>query len=171
MRIPIFEQITLQLPELENLETLQDALAQAHPGQVPCYIGLWQTPPSRHEELARNIVEAMKRLGVGPLFPYPLYLVSEHLKDFDALPVVRTVETLPQHFFKKVKRLKNKELALLHKAVPQAQKLLNLDCNTKLARLQGLLRSNRALYDLSRELHFYEKLLERIEAQEKRPRE
>ncbi len=168
MRIPIFEQITLQLSELENLEILQDTLAQSRPGQVPCYIGLWQTPSNRHEELARNVLLALKRLGVGPLFPYPLYIISDQLKDFDELPVVPTVEALPQHFFKKVKRLKNKELALLHKAHPQAQKLVNLDCNNKLAQLQSILKQNRPLYDLSRQLHFYETLLEKIEAKEKK---
>jgi hypothetical protein len=110
MRIPIYQELILRnecLTELINIVEVNKV------GHVPCYFLTHLISDNKLTQVLVELENALQQIGVSPRFPYPIYIISEHLDDHKFFPTARSVEDLPKHFFKKVKRPGVKESQIL----------------------------------------------------------
>jgi hypothetical protein len=156
MRIPIYEELIL---EQFTLEYLRKKLSNSKVGLVPMYTSFHVLSEKERPTAAMNIEQIMIELEIHPKFPYPFYIISETPIRSIGISVFSNVESLPSHFFKKAKRLKNKELALLNKTTLLAEKVINNDLFKKDEDLNEGYIGQKKLYRKSKELHFYEQVL------------
>lgn len=164
MRIPIYEELIL---DEYSTEYLTNKLSKSKVGQVPMYVSFHDISPKERPTAAMNIEFVMKQLNIHPNYPYPFYIISETPLRSIIISVFDVVESLPSHYFKRAKRLKNKELALLNKSTLLAEKVINNDLYDKVEALKEGYEGQRLLYQRSKELSFYEKVLVDLEIQEK----
>ncbi len=156
MKLPIFEIITI----LDfSTEAIVKQISLHKLGQTPLAFDLRNISPANHLEAAQNIADQLHDFGVRAYFPYPLFVISRHLNDFNEIPVVKNKTQLPSHFVKRSKRLKNKEASLMNKVQLLSEKIENYNATKKLEELKKIMKSNKKLYDLSKELNFYQTLL------------
>lgn len=95
MKIPIFEEISLEDLNAEQLKILASA---SKIGRVPCYINLSQLKKDNVNEIIINLEQLLLENNLHPAFPYPLYLIT--LYDPNSfIPWVRSVRDLPGIFF------------------------------------------------------------------------
>lgn len=156
-KIPILEIINI---EKNSASHIAKQLSLLKFGTNPYAFHLKNIPPEEHFEVAQNISSNLQTLGVRSYFPYPILLISEHLKEFDELPIVKNENSLPKHFLQKGKKLKNKEASLMNKVQLLSLKIENYNGEQKLEDLKKIMSHNRTLYNLSKELHFYQCILE-----------
>ena len=154
MKIPIFEEILLNELSKEKIRIL---ISDSRIGKVPCYINLSNFKKSDIEELVMNLEQLILEKNLHPLFPYPLYIVT----DFNLntiIPKTRTVKDLPDHYFKKVKRPNNKELQLLNKLSIKVDKIKNLELYKVISNFRHTAVMQKKLYNETKELYFLENL-------------
>lgn len=164
MRIPIFEEILVTDFEIENLIALFRKKKVARP---PMYIGLYNFSYTETMDKIQNISLALKALDMHPYFPYPFYVITKFKILDSPVPVATNVEELPQNYFKKIKRLKTKELNLLNKGSMVAEKVANSDIYRKIRDLQNSLKGQKQLFLISKETHFYNTVLDKISKAQK----
>jgi hypothetical protein len=164
MRIPIYEELIL---DDYSEEYLRGALSKSKIGQVPMYTSFHNISAKERPTAAMNIELIMKELNIHPNYPYPFYIISETPLRSIIISVFDVVESLPSHYFKRAKRLKNKELALLNKTTLLAEKVINNDLYEKVNDLKEGYEGQKLLYRKSKELSFYEDVLNDLERQEK----
>lgn len=157
MKLPIIEIVVIK--DFSAAEVCKQ-LSLMKFGQTPFAFDLINIPTGNHLEAAQNISDQLHFLGIKSYFPYPIIIISSHLKDFDELPTVKKEAHLPSHFQQKGKRLKNKEASLMHKVELLSEKIENYNADQKLEELKKYMKSNKKLYDLSKELNFYQIILE-----------
>jgi hypothetical protein len=157
MKIPIFEEILLSDMTVDKLKMV---VLDSRIGKVPCYINLSNLTNLKKEEresLVLNLEQIILENNLHPLFPYPLYIVSD-LPIRSIIPSVKAVKELPEHYFKKVKRPNNKELQLLNKLSLKVDKIKNLELYKIINEFKGSTTSQRQLYNETKELYFLEVL-------------
>ncbi|WP_127715891.1 hypothetical protein [Halobacteriovorax sp. HLS] len=163
MRIPIYEELILNQ---YNVEYLREELGKSKLGLIPMYTSLHLISDKERPTAAMNIEQVLKELEIHPRYPYPFYIISETPIRSISITVVEHVQNLPLHYFKKAKRLKNKELALLNKATLLAEKVVNNDLYQKEIDLKEGYTHQVLLYRKSKELNFYENVLEELDQKE-----
>ena len=154
MKIPIFEEILLSEMSPEKLRLI---VSDSRIGKVPCYLNLTSLKKEEMEKLILNLEQIVLENNLHPLFPYPLYIVSS-IPAKSLFPWVRTVKDLPEHYFKKVKRPNNKELQLLNKLSLKVDKIKNLELYRIINEFKDSSDSQKILYNLTKELYFFETL-------------
>ncbi len=159
MRIPIFEEIIVKKFDLISLTKF---FAQKKFGNCPHFINLNGLSAGLVNDAIDNIANALDRLSIHPKFPYPLYIITEAINTHPVLQVSATTNELPAHYIRKVKRLKNKELAILNKTLLLSEKLSNQEIDKKLNDLSSAYGPQRSLYNNCREIHFYQFILDKL---------
>lgn len=158
MKIPIFEEIPLS--EI-NTEKLRIIVSDSRIGKVPCYINLTNLKKEEIDNLVLNLEQIILENNLHPLFPYPLYIICPFIIK-SIFPWVRTVKELPEHYFKKVKRPSNKELLLLNKLSLKVDKIKNLELYKIVNEFKESSKSQRKLYNETKELYFFELLSSKL---------
>jgi len=159
MRIPIFEEIVIKKFDLISLTKY---LSQKKISNGPQYINLSHISTALVTEAIDNIATALEKLSINPEFPYPIYVVTDAINSHPKLQVAHSVEELPAHFIRKVKRLKNKELAILNKAMLLSEKLSNQDISLRRKELADSYGPQKELYNNCREINFYQFILNKL---------
>ena len=154
MKIPIFEEILLNELTAEKLRII---VSDSRIGKVPCYINLATLKKEEVESLVINLEQIILEHSLHPLFPYPLYIVTDKAVK-SILPRARTVKDLPEHYFKKIKRPNNKELQLLNKLSLKVDKIKNLELYKIITEFKNSTEAQRQLYNETKELYFLETL-------------
>ncbi len=162
MKIPIFEEISVNPTELDSLP---EKIRTRKSADCPAYFLLKGVKLNVQLAFLNELKKVLQREGLHPFFPFPLYIVSDKLLTDDLIPIVPTVDELPRHFYSKVKRPKKEEIDILAKNAILVERLRNLDLFAKQALLNRR-TSDRELYELTRESYFYEKILEEIRREE-----
>lgn len=156
MRIPIYEEISLEEHDLQSILAI---FKEKKFGQVPYYISTSNINLDFISEALNNISEALIILNVSALFPYPIYIISQKECLHPNLNILQSVNMLPKHFFNKIRRLKTKETSLLTKTTLIASKITNQNITEKIDTLTKIVKPQRSLYEYSKEIHFYETIL------------
>lgn len=155
MKIPVYEEIILQG---NGKEYLADFMPLSRIGRVPSFINAQKLSRIELINFLDDLEEALKENKLNPLFPYPLYVITEELSEYNSIPLLKTVKDLPDHFFKKVKRPNNKEMQLLNKLYLRVEKVGNLDMEKLLDNLKVISNDQKELYSATKELYFLEQL-------------
>ena len=156
MRIPIYEEIALDHHDKESILTI---LKTKKFSQVPYYISTITIEKDFIAEAIANISEVLITLNIEPHFPYPIYVICTEKIHHPNLNIIESVNSLPRHFFSKARRLKSKESVLLTKTTLTAAKIKNENITEKLNELTKIVKPQRELFDISKEIYFYEKIL------------
>lgn len=155
MKIPVYEEIILQG---NGKEYLSDFIPLSRIGRVPCFINAQKLSRIELIGFLDDLEEALNENKLNALFPYPLYVITEELFEYNTIPLIKTVKDLPDHFFKKVKRPNNKEMQLLNKLYLRVEKVGNLEMEKLLDNLKEISTNQKELYCASKELYFLEQL-------------
>lgn len=163
IKIPIFEEISI---EDFSEASVRQALKTKNVGLTPYYIATGELQGQKLEEALDNIYQAIRNLQLTPYFPYPLYVVTEYMQYHPYLLMASSVQDLPRHFFKKSRRLKNKESALLNKNMMMASKIINDKIEEKIRIVKNRTRDQRELFDITKEADFYQRILGKLEGRD-----
>lgn len=155
MKIPVYEEIILQG---NGKEYLADFIPLSRIGRVPSFINAQKLSRIELITFLDDLEEALKENKLNPLFPYPLYVITEELAEYNTIPLLKSVKDLPDHFFKKVKRPNNKEMQLLNKLYLRVEKVGNLDMEKLIENLKIISNEQKELYNVTKELYFLEQL-------------
>lgn len=155
VKIPVYEEIILQG---NGKEYLSDFIPLSRIGRVPSYINAQKLSKIELINFLDDLEEALRENKLNPLFPYPLYVITEELNDYNSIPLLKTVKELPEHFYKKVKRPNNKEMQLLNKLYLRVEKVGNLDMLKLVENLKDSSIKQKDLYIQTKELYFLERL-------------
>jgi hypothetical protein len=158
MRIPIYQELILRN---ENSTELLNVLEVNKVGHVPCYFLTHLIAENKLPQLLTELEKAMNQIGISPRFPYPIYIISEHLDHHNFFPTAQSVEDLPKHFFKKVKRPGVKESQILSRNTVLLSKVNNQPCEDKMQLLKAWQEGQKKLSDLSKELFFYQTIFKK----------
>jgi hypothetical protein len=159
MRIPIFEEIEVKKFDLNSLNKF---FVNKKLRRGPHYIDLTKLSSAFVVEAMDNIAIALEKLNIHPEFPFPFYIITEACSSHKVLQVSKSVDDLPAHFVRRVKRLKNKELAVLNKTLLLAEKLSNQEVKEIINDLKSCYGPQKELYQNCREINFYQHILDQI---------
>lgn len=163
MRIPIYEEIVL---DDFTQEYLTEMIRGSKIGSIPMYATIYDIPIDKREYALSNLEQVLKSLHKSPYFPYPFYLVSDTPLRGSLISVFKAVEDLPSHYFKRSKRLKNKETLLLNKVGVQCEKVINMELYEGKEIIQNSASKQKNLYNCTKELNFYEEIIYEIQKNE-----
>lgn len=155
MKIPVYEEIILQG---NGKEYLSDFIPLSRIGRVPSFINAQKLSRVELINFLDDLEEALAKNKLNSLFPYPLYVITEELAEYNSIPLLKTVKDLPDHFYKKIKRPNNKEMQLLNKLYLRVEKVGNLEMEKLVDNLKNIASEQKELYKISKELYFLEKL-------------
>lgn len=165
MRVPVYEEIKITKYDVMNV---LDVMKKSRVGKAPTYIDLNDKNQDETLHCLDIIHDALKVMKTSPVFPYPLYLITP-FKDIESeLPLVFNKSDLPKHFMKPVKRLTSKELNLLNKSVTLSERISNTSLSQRQAELKSGIRYYKMLYQLTKELDFYQGILENLSRPKRR---
>lgn len=165
MRVPVYEE--LKISQFDVMAVL-DQMKKSRLGHVPCYIDLVGHPENETDQALQALEDALIMLKVSPLFPYPFFIISDKIKrQTTHIPIVQNKSELPAHFKKPVKRLTSKELSLLNKAVTLTERISNTPLQQRQKELDEGTRFHKMLFQLSKELDFYQEILEDLQMEKK----
>lgn len=163
IKIPIYEEIPIGEFHYTSLIKI---LKEKRVNQVPCYILLPQLPTKEIYQILDELHLALKELSLNPYFPYPLYIVTQEIKSHPIFRISPSVEELPVHFFKQVRRPKSKESQLLSKNSLLAEKIQNDEIERKLKMLKSQKKQQKRLFQKTILLSFILKQLKKLQGQE-----
>ncbi len=155
MKIPIFEEIILHG---QGREFLTDYIPLSKIGRVPTYINTLKLKKNELVKFLDELELTLLKNNLSPIYPYPLYVLAEEMTYYNSIPIVRSVNDLPEHFFKKVKRPNNKEMQLLNKLYLRVEKVNNLEMDELFANLIEQSVTQKDLYNETKNLYFFETL-------------
>lgn len=162
MRVPVYQELKITKFDVMNV---LDQMKKSRIGQAPCYIDISPLEKDEAEHALQVIEDTFKMLKASPLFPYPTYIITEIPELETNLPTIETKDKLPKHFMRPIKRLTSKELSLLNKAVTLTNRIANTPIQQRLQELQQGTKYYKMLFQLSKELDFYQDVLEDLKKQ------
>jgi len=160
MKVPVFEEI--QLNQVCSQDYIEEKFSELGIGDIPIYIRTDRISREDFLETLPNIEAAVKNLGIHPRFPYPLVIMTKHIQEHEEFIIVESEEDLPRYFKIRNKRLSKKELQVLGKIHIEKNKMNNLFSYDSLKNIKKITQGQRELYNLSKELHFYEFLTKKM---------
>ncbi len=162
MKIPIYTEVSFEGLNQLDLGDIRKALQKAKVGVLPSYIVTHHFAQAELFSFLTLLAQALDELKMTERFPYPLYIISTQMVSHSRFFIAPNVESLPVHFFKKVKRLKPKEQLLLSKIVVMGEKIVNVNLVSKLASVKKQAKLNRELANVCHELNSYDLMLEQL---------
>ncbi len=159
MKVPLIQKIEVLEISEDSIRTIFDR----NPiGMAPLILELDEVVIPHREAFAANCLKILKERGINPFYPYPCYILSPEKIEMVGLPQIRSIEEAPKHFIKKIKRVKNREQALLSKADTHRARIQNHSVSKDLTYLHHKREENRKLRDLCHEKNFYIRLIEKM---------
>ncbi len=124
MNLPIYQHINIRSQSFEDLgQILNPEMNIKH----PVVFNLRALEIDQQRELIGLIENYFTTKNVSFLFPYPMYLVTDHDPSISEMPVVGAVEELPQFYNLKEGKMNVKETHLIAKNKLQQQEIRNAD--------------------------------------------
>lgn len=155
MNLPILTEI--EIDDFEILSLIETFRAH-EVGKRPCFIELNLSQKKYIKPALDNVMTALEMIAVDPRFPYPLYIVSPHIKKFLDLPIIDKCLNLPAHFKSKSGRLNNKEQSLLRKSHLLATKISNNRIDNITDYIHSEKYARRMLVEICQEIEFLESI-------------
>ncbi|MCP4912006.1 MAG: hypothetical protein GY909_02715 [Oligoflexia bacterium] len=159
MRLPVFQSI--DCTEYSK-PSLHEAFLKSGLGSFPLYIYLDLKDKEKVLEALETILDLINEMKVNIKFPYPFYVVTPVVDTYEGLMVINNTSQLPKHFVKRIKRLKNREMALLNKSKLILDRLNNHNLEEDIEKIKARSYQNKELYNLTKEYSFYNSVLEKM---------
>ncbi len=159
MKIPVFEVIELEEVTQESVKKL---IASGRIGKAPLNIVLNTLDLEMARKAVEQLLDYLISEKISAKFPYPIYIISEVLEEHPEIEIMKTIEDVPSHFKRRVKRLTNKEQLFLNKSNSISEKLIKSQIGDINSELFKYFSKQRELFDLTKELHFYNQIFDEL---------
>ena len=160
MKIPFFEEIHLN--QACNVDYIKEKLLEIKIGEIPILVRTEKISEKDFLETLPEIEKAVLDLKIDPHLPYPIIIFSNYISTHPFFTIVNKEEEIPKYFYQKNKRLSKKEIQALMKINMAREKFINLYAKELLLEIKKATNDQRRLYDLSKELFFYEELIKKM---------
>lgn len=159
MNLPIYQHINIRSQSFEDLgQILNTEMNFKH----PVVFNIKALDQDQQREFIGLIENYFTTKNVSFLFPYPMYIVTDHDPSISEMPVIGTVEELPQFYNQKEGKMNVKETHLLSKNKLQQQEIRNADPSVTNESLEHYGHIHRKIYKLDQERQFYRHLLDKL---------
>ncbi|MBF0361790.1 MAG: hypothetical protein HQK49_12305 [Oligoflexia bacterium] len=126
-------------------------------GQSPVYIiinpELLQT--TSLSKILENMEISLKNLKINPLFPYPLYLITEQKLKSDIIPLANSKAELPPYFNFRWKVPTPSEKTIIQKINILKNNLIASPIDRFIKEIKTIKKEQKIFHDLLREEDFY----------------
>ncbi|MFN8369913.1 MAG: hypothetical protein U0T83_04710 [Bacteriovoracaceae bacterium] len=106
--------------------------------------------------------EHLTKLKINPRFPYPIYLVSDYDLSDCSFFIIKQIKDIPKYFLEMPGRPGSKELQTIKKLNILRNKIINSDINEKQKLLKNFSFKNKKLFNILKEIDFYEEITKKI---------
>ncbi len=159
MNLPIYQHINIRSQVFEDLNSILTAEMNI---RHPVVFNLRSLDIDLQREFIGLIENYFTTQNVSFTFPYPMYLVTDHDPSISEMPVINTVEELPQFYNQKEGKMNVKETHLIAKNKLQQQEIRNSDPRTTDESLEHYGHIHRKIFKLDQERNFYRHLLDHL---------
>jgi hypothetical protein len=101
------------------------------------------------------------------LFPYPIYLISDHDQTMTRMPLVKNTSELPRFFSHKETKINIKESSVLDKNKLLQIEIFNADFQQNNLELESYAQKHKEINKLEAERSFYRSLLNKLTKRKK----
>lgn len=159
MNLPIYQHINIRSQAFEDLnQILTTEMNIKH----PVVFNISALDADQQREFIGLIENYFTTKNVSFLFPYPMYIVTDHDSSISEMPIVNSVEELPQFYNQKEGKMNVKETHLIAKNKLIQQEIRNSDPKSIDESLEHFGHIHRKIYKLDQERIFYRHLLDRL---------
>ena len=159
MSLPFYHTHTLKTAHLEEVNTLLQApLNSKH----PTVINLKNLEFDQQREVIGLVENHFVTNNISFKFPYPLYIITDHLPTISGIRLVRSTEELPKFFTHRDGKMNVKESHLVGRNSLIQQEILNGDATSDDQKLKDYGRSHRRVYELETERLYYKNLVTQL---------
>ena len=159
MNLPIYQHINIRSNSFEDLsQILHGEMNLKH----PVVFNVKALDQEDQREIISLIENFFTTKNVSFLFPYPLYLVTDHDPSISEMPVINAVEELPLFYNQKEGKMNVKETHLISKNKLLQQEIKNADPHATTESLDHFGHIHRKIFKLDQERMFYRHLLDRL---------
>lgn len=159
MKLPVIQQINITNFDLPSLK---EAFHNQKVGSLPLYLEISSLEKTVVEKKLLLIKEALDSLKLNSFFPYPFYIINALNIKIEGLNTLDSVIKLPKHYIFKIKRVKNREQALLNKSQIIIERINNHPLREELDLIHDQRIKNKLLKELTKETSIYHKILRNI---------
>lgn len=159
MNLPIYQHINIRSQAFEDLNQI---LTPEMNSKHPVVFNIRALDSDQQREFIGLIENYFTTKNVSFLFPYPMYLVTDHDSSISEMPIVNSVEDLPQFYNQKEGKMNVKETHLIAKNKLIQQEIRNSDPKSTDESLEHFGHIHRKIYKLDQERMFYRHLLDRL---------
>jgi hypothetical protein len=160
LKLPVLHKVEIEKFELGAVLT---ALKKEYAGEVPCVITLELEDIGEIKDALEIIVIALSTLNIHPRFPYPLYIITDKIQHHPDLCLIKKAEDIPEHFVKRLKKIKGREQALLNKTQTILERIQNHPVSEEHEYIKHYFHGRRELKDLSHQVYFFERILKKLQ--------
>ena len=105
--------------------------------------------------------------NISYLFPYPVYLISDHDQTMTRMPLVKNTSELPRFFSHKETKINIKESSVLDKKKLLQIEISNADFQQNNIEIESYAQKHKEINKLEAERSFYRTLLNKISKRKK----
>lgn len=159
MRLPKLEEIKLSTIENSELRTL---LIKNKVGSTPVYTDLSHLSKERLIDVITTLDFVMSELNIHPRFPYPYYILSEHIDIDSNFPILKDIDEISAYFKKETSRTTSKEQKIVDKIEVICSQINNENIYQRLEDYQTNILPQKMIKLLAKEALFLEKVLKNL---------
>jgi hypothetical protein len=159
MALPIYQYLIIKDLHIEELVGILDIEMNA---KQPVVLNLVQLP-LQHQAEAIGLIENYFLINNASfIFPYPVYLITDHESSMTKMPTVKTTNELPRFFMQKDARINIKETHLLKKNNLLQQEIRNSETIEIKEFIDSYGRIHNAIHTKEEERLFYNSILKKL---------
>lgn len=159
MTLPIYQYLIIKDLQIEELASILDLEMNT---KKPVVLNLSQMKLELQAEAIGLIENYFTVNNVSFLFPYPVYLITEHESSITKMPAVKSTNDLPRFFIQKDSRINLKETHLLKKNNLLQQEVRNSDMIEVKEFIDRYGRIHNAIHTKEEERLFYNSILKKL---------
>ena len=157
LELPTLEQIDIK--NKDDIKNLPETLIKARIGSRPLVFNLKILTKEQLNNFLDFLCEIIKKLHIHPHFPYPIYILSQIIKNHPTFKIIQNIDECPKHFSNiQDRKLLHKEIILMQKIYLENQKILSLPLYEIHESMINLFSQNHILRNKTDELIFYNKI-------------
>jgi hypothetical protein len=159
MALPIYHSIIIKDLHIEGLAGILDLQMNT---KHPVVLNLGQLEFDQQREAIGLIENFFTTNNASFLFPYPIYLITDHESSITKMPTVKTTGQLPRFFMQKDSRINIKETHLLKKNSLLYQEIKNTDSIQIKEFIDDYGSIHNSIYKKEKERLFYSSILKKL---------
>lgn len=160
MKVPIFEEVKCAVLDKIHIISFIKTI-QNNPSALYLNLNHIETK-DKMAQILEYFVDAFHLLNYNAFFPYPFFIITQHIETYPEICLAKNESSLPKHFNHQISKLNSNELKLLNKVNLLATKLQHLYYNRSLRSVELLSFEQKRLYLNTHLCNYYEEMLDQL---------